>query len=152
MKNTALMFCLSTAIAAGMASQSVAASEHRQGPRINFEEVDANADGLVTPAELEAHRAARFAATDADGNGSLSRAEIEARMLINQEERRVKFLDRMFSKRDANGDGQLTLDEMTAGRAGKMFERADADGDGQISKAEFDAAREAGRGLKTKSQ
>ena len=152
MTNTALTLCLSVAIMAGLATQSMAASDHKGGPRINFEEVDTNADGILTVEELQAEREARFAVTDTDGNGALSRAEIEARMLANQDERRVKFLDRMFDRRDANDDGQLTLDEMAAGRTAKMFERADADGDGQISKAECDAAREAGRGHKSKSQ
>ncbi|MEL6648001.1 MAG: EF-hand domain-containing protein [Pseudomonadota bacterium] len=152
MTNTALTLFLSAAIMTGLATQSIAAGDQRGCPRINFEEVDRNADGLLTAEELQAHREARFKQTDTDGNGVLSRAEIEARMLANQDERRVKFLDRMFDRRDANADGQLSLDEMVSGQTGKMFDRADANGDGQISKAEFDAAREAGRGHKSKSE
>lgn len=147
MNNTALTLCLSVAIATGFATQSHAAGDHRGGPAFNFEEMDANADGLLSPEELQAHRAARFAATDTDGSGGLSRDEIEARMIANQEERRVRFLDRMFDRRDANEDGQISLDEMASDRTGKMFERADADGDGLISKAEFDASKDGRRGL-----
>ena len=122
MTNTALTLFLSAAIMTGLATQSIAAGDQRGGPRINFEEVDRNADGLLTAEELQAHREARFKQTDTDGNGVLSRAEIEARMLANQDDRR-----------DANADGQLSLDEMLSGQTGKMFDRADANGDGQIS-------------------
>lgn len=152
MKYTALTLCLSAAIVAGLAVESHAAGDHRHGAGLNFEEVDANADGLLSVEELQAHRAARFAATDTDGNGALSRAEIEARMLANQDERRVKFLDRMFDRRDANADGQLTLDEMASDRTARMFERADENGDGQISRAEYDAAKDGRRGQKTTSE
>lgn len=152
MQNSIRTLCLTAAIMTGLASESYAANDQKHGPRINFEEVDANADGLLSTEELQAHREARFAATDTDGSGSLSRDEIEARMLATQDDRRARFLDRMFERRDANADGQLTLDEMASGRTGKMFERADTDGDGQISRAEFDAAREKGRGAKDRAQ
>ncbi|MEM7731956.1 MAG: calcium-binding protein [Pseudomonadota bacterium] len=145
MNNTALTLCLSVAIMAGLATESFAAGEKRAGKGLSFEEVDANADGLMSPEELLAHRQARFAATDTDGNGAVSRAEIEARMETKNSERRAKFIDRMFERRDADANGQLTLDEMSGRGVDKMFERADADGDGLISKAEFDAVREAGR-------
>lgn len=152
MKNTTLTICLSAAIMAAVATEGFAAGDHRGGPRINFEEVDANADGLLSQSEMDAHREARFSATDTDGSGGLSKAEVEARMIANQDERRVKFLDRMFKKRDANGDGELTLAEMPNDRSSKMFQRADADGDGLISKAEFEAAKEAGRNKKNKAE
>ncbi|MEO0750986.1 MAG: calcium-binding protein [Pseudomonadota bacterium] len=152
MTNTALTFCLTVAILAGLASESYAAGDHRQGGGLTFEEVDTNADGLLSAEELQAHREARFATTDTDNNGALSRAEIEARMLINQDERRVKFLDRMFDRRDANADGQLTLAEMASDRTVQMFERADENGDGLISRAEFDAAKDARRGQKNTSE
>ncbi|MEO0369878.1 MAG: EF-hand domain-containing protein [Pseudomonadota bacterium] len=145
MNNTALMLCLSVAITAGLATQSMAAGDKRPG--MSFEEVDTNADGLMTREELLAHREARFATADTDGNGALTRAELEARAEGAQSERRAKFLDRMFERRDANSDGELSLEEMASGKTDKMFERADADGDGLISKAEFDAAR-AARGSK----
>ena len=48
------------------------------GARVSFEELDADGNGEVTQAEVEAHRAARFAATDTDGDGKLSAAEIES--------------------------------------------------------------------------
>ena len=41
-----------------------------------------------------------------------------------------------FEKMDANGDGKVTAEEMTAARAAE-FASADADGDGFLSKAEI---------------
>ncbi|MEM6589090.1 MAG: calcium-binding protein [Pseudomonadota bacterium] len=145
MNNTALTLCLSVAIMAGLATESFAAGDRFAGKGPSFEEVDANADGLMSPEELQAHREARFAETDINGDGALTRDEIEARMDAKGGERRAKFLDRMFERRDANANGQLSLEEMTSDRTAKMFERADADGDGLISKAEFEAARDARR-------
>ncbi|MEL7013058.1 MAG: calcium-binding protein [Pseudomonadota bacterium] len=152
MNNTALTLCLSAAIFAGLSTQSYAAGERHGGPKIAFEEVDANADGLLSPAEMEAHRTGRFALADADGNGSLSRAELEARMVATQNERRARFLDRMFERRDANADGELSMAEMAQGRSGDMFSRADANGDGLISKAEFDDVRKTARSKDNRAQ
>ena len=49
-----------------------------------------------------------------------------------------------FERLDANNDGELTLEEMTAKQAA-MIEEADADGNGALSKAEMRAFREAKR-------
>jgi len=40
---------------------------------------------------------------------------------------------------DANGDGQLTLEEITDGRLHRLFGRADTDRDGTVTKAELTA-------------
>ena len=45
----------------------------------------------------------------------------------------------MFAALDTNGDGQVTLEEMTARHAAR-FESADADGDGLLSAEEMNAA------------
>ena len=152
MNNTALTLCLSAAILAGLSTDGFAAGDQHGGPRINFEEVDTNADGLLSLAEMEAHRTARFALADTDGNGGLSRAEVEARMIATQNERRVRFLDRMFERRDANSDGEITMAEMAEGRSADRFSRADSDGDGLISRAEFDEAREKARSKESRAQ
>lgn len=145
MNNTALTLCLSAAILAGLSTDGFAAGDRHGGPRINFEEVDANADGLLSPEEMETHRAARFAEADTDGSGGLSPAEVEARMIATQNERRERMLDRMFERRDADADGEITMAEMSESRSADRFSRADADGDGLISRAEFDEAREKAR-------
>ncbi len=43
-----------------------------QGRRINFEEVDTNADGKIIAEEMVAHREAHFAAQDTNADGLLS--------------------------------------------------------------------------------
>ncbi len=54
-----------------------------------------------------------------------------------------------FAKRDANGDGQLSLDEFKAGmpedkaaRAGEIFAKIDTNSDGALSKDEMKAGHE----------
>ncbi|MEL6678253.1 MAG: calcium-binding protein, partial [Pseudomonadota bacterium] len=102
------------------------------------EELDANADGVLTPAEMEAFRAARFAAADTDGDGELSRAELLARAETQVEERRARGIDRMLERADADDNGTLSLAELTPGRADRMFDRLDANEDGTISAEEFE--------------
>ncbi|MEJ6389325.1 EF-hand domain-containing protein [Gymnodinialimonas ulvae] len=118
-----------------------------EGPRMMFEELDADGNGSVTLEEVQAAGEGRFARADADGDGALSRAE-----LIAQGQDRVEArVDRMLERLDNNGDGQLTqaeLEEAREGRGGRfgrggpsperMFDRLDADGDGAVTEAEFD--------------
>ena len=58
----------------------------------------------------------------------------------------LSFLAPMMFKKDANGDGSLTLEELKAGMKGKAlenaekrFEKLDKDGDGKVSLEEFKA-------------
>jgi len=109
-----------------------------KGPRHSFEELDANADGKLTQEEMKAHAKARFDAADTDKNGALSADELSARMQAEASERAGKFGARMIEKRDANDDGELSLEEMGPRDGGeRMFSRMDADGDGAISAEEF---------------
>jgi Ca2+-binding EF-hand superfamily protein len=54
---------------------------------------------------------------------------------------------KIFAKKDANGDGSITLEEMKSGMKGKQlenvekrFEKIDKDGNGKVSLEEFEAA------------
>jgi Ca2+-binding EF-hand superfamily protein len=119
-------------------------------PRLtaDFDAVDANKDGQLDAAELNAHREkmrsemranaeARWKAADTDGNGSLSRAEADASMPRLAED---------FDKLDANRDGAVSRDEMHGFRmqgakhmrreAAERFKAADQDGDGALDLAE----------------
>ena len=65
---------------------------------------------------------------------------------------------KMFEKKDANGDGSLTLDEFKKGMkekqlefAEKRFKRLDADGDGKVTLDELKAGL-AGMGQKKKKE
>ena len=61
--------------------------------------------------------------------------------LANHHEEKVKPLS--FPEMDTDGSKTVSLEEWTAGhRNPKMFSKADADGDGQITRAEMKAMRE----------
>lgn len=116
------------------------------GPRINFEQMDANGDGLLTRAEMQAHAQARFAAADTDGDGNLSAAEMAA-----QAEREVSArMEKMIERRDENGDGVLSFEEMQppAKFADRMFDRLDENEDGALSQEELEKAKFGKRGGK----
>ena len=133
-------FAFALALASGALTVLIQDAEARGGPRggerAAFEEVDADGDGAVTRAELEAHRAARaaerFARFDADGDGLVTEAELTARGRARAAERAGRLIDRL----DADGDGALSAAEMSTSR-GDRFARADRDGDGSLSEAEW---------------
>ncbi|SEI82809.1 EF hand [Cribrihabitans marinus] len=109
------------------------------GQRMSFEQLDADSDGQISQAELQAQRTERFRAADTDGDGKLSAAEIEAHAQSRASERAGQMLERF----DANKDGMLDQSELPQPRrAGRFFDRVDTDGDGAISKAEYAEARD----------
>lgn len=135
---------------------------HSMGPRIDFDAVDTNKDGKITPAEIAANRAARFTAADTNGDGKLDRAELAAelqnmiadRMADRMAARALDMLDaelqnmiadrmvaRALDMLDADRDGALSAEEMAAGPGfgAQMFTRLDADKDGAVTRAELDA-------------
>ncbi len=125
-----------------------------QGPAKLFERLDANADGILTAAEMQplderssprerdtaprrdkdgqdrgAQLRARFDEQDADGDGMLNRDEFPR--------------PEAFDKLDGDGDGLLSFDELAsklrdqAPDGAARFREADVDGDGQLSAEEF---------------
>ena len=88
--------------------------------------LDADGDGNVSPDEFRTGMQAELAKYDADGNGSLSLAEFETMHAAHIREATV---DR-FQVFDADGDGQVTADEIAApaDRMERMMRmRTDAD-------------------------
>ncbi|AWB47943.1 hypothetical protein HYN69_04910 [Gemmobacter aquarius] len=109
----------------------------------DFAAVDADKDGKVTEAELQAFRAAEVAGIDADKDGKITAAELKAMHMVRLEARATEMADRMIARLDADGDGTLTAAELAARPApAGMFGRIDADGDGAVTEAEIAAARE----------
>lgn len=113
------------------------------GTMFDFAAVDADGDGRITEAELQAWRAAQIAGLDADGNGLISEAELTAQITARMAERAAKMAKARIAAHDADGDGSLSAAELAAPPLPmRLFDRVDADGDGAITQAELDAARE----------
>lgn len=109
------------------------------GPGARFAQMDADADGKVSLAELTASRESWLKRADADGNGVATAAELEASAATNRQQR----LQRMFERQDADGDGRLSTDESRM--PSEWFQRADKNQDGGVTLAELSEAREAAR-------
>lgn len=117
--------------------------------RPEFSELDTNSDGTLSPEELTAPRAARFATADANGDGTLSAEEMAAHAETMRQERAIRGAERMIERMDTNEDGQLSVEEMTARADGKnMFDRLDKDEDGAISEEEFAKVGKGGKRMR----
>jgi Ca2+-binding EF-hand superfamily protein len=116
-------------------------SEAAKAPHLaqNFDKLDKNKDGKLTPDELPkrgdfrrgAHDA--MAKLDTNKDGRISREEAKAD---------PKFAER-FDKMDVNKDGHVDKADFEARMKqsrDEWFTAADTDKDGKLSKAEFDAA------------
>lgn len=113
-----------------------------RGPGFNFEELDANADGKLTPQEMADHKAAMFAAHDLNSDGFLSPEELAEAAIARVQTNMDARITRMIEKRDTDGDGQISLAEMSGNdRTEHMFKRLDTDGDGAISQDEMAAMK-----------
>ena len=132
-----------------------------------FRRADADGNGMLSRAEAE--RAAsvlakQFDAIDANRDGQISPEEIRAFRRAGRGERRAsggargaqagaKF-ELYFARADSDGDGALSRAEAERGlpRVAKKFERIDRDGDGRLTREEMQAwlaARRAARTGKT---
>ncbi|MFN7224717.1 MAG: EF-hand domain-containing protein [Paracoccaceae bacterium] len=110
---------------------------------MDFAAIDADKDGKITQAEIDAYRAAQAKALDTDGDGLLSAEELSAMHLQNATARANDRAARMIERMDTDGDGKLSAAEMTVRpMPGRMFDRLDADKDGALSEAELAAARD----------
>ncbi len=131
--------------------------------RMEFTQVDANDDGKITAEDLQAHGAIRFAQADANSDGELSMDEMKAQREAMKakhmaeggmgkdgkgkehgEKRMNRMMEKMFSKRDADGNGTLSMAEMALPekKMNRLIEHFDTNEDGSLSEAEFTAAKE----------
>lgn len=107
-----------------------------------FDRIDADRDGVLTRAEVQAARNRMFDRLDADRDGALTAAEAEAAR--NQARARAAWrsarLAGMQGERlaalDRNRDGRVSRDEFVAGTG--WFDRMDAGGRG-VTRAQFAA-------------
>lgn len=137
----AVLALMGAVVASGLQAQE-GPGPRGQGLQKIFATIDADDNGLVTEAEIEAGRAAEFAAADTNGDGLLSAAEVTAREVARFAERQGERSARMIEARDNNGDGSLSAAEVDEGPLMQHFARIDTDDDGAISEAEAEAARE----------
>lgn len=104
-----------------------------------FDTIDADKDGKLTYAELEANRKAEFDAADTNKDGALSADELQARALARFQEKLTERTQGMLDTMDNDGNGSLSQDEMGEGPGMRNFARIDADNDGSITKEEIQA-------------
>ncbi len=102
------------------------AGPHKAGPMEHMMMLDANGDGVITEAELDARKEKLLSEADANGDRSLSKEELQAHKEKKMAERNP----------DKDGDGLVTLAEFQAAAA-KRFEKMDDNGDGVLSKDEL---------------
>lgn len=133
------MCSAASAILFVMVAGQTLASPNAEDARDLFDRLDADQDGRITRDEMRAFRDDRLTALDTDGDGFITAAELEAAAAERAKMRSARLIER----RDTDGDGKLSLEEMAGGgRAETRFDRVDTDGDGVITQAEFDAARD----------
>lgn len=105
---------------------------HGHWGRWMVQEMDANKDGKVTQAEIEAFQAARAAEIDADKDGKITADEIQA----FRERQRAKHEAEMLARMDANGDGTVSVQEYEAAQTWRLA-RMDRNGDGAIDEQDM---------------
>jgi Ca2+-binding EF-hand superfamily protein len=139
------------ALVAGMGAAAPALADRggMRGAELDFDAIDADGDGAVTRAELEAHGTARFAEYDANGDGLLDRAELIAMMpaprgmrplfLRDPAEMRV---DRLLERHEAEEAGAVAVAVLLDERVAMTLRMWDRDQDGAISRAEAEARPE----------
>jgi EF-hand domain pair/EF hand len=116
------------------------ADSHAMGPdgghghwgRWMFLEMDANHDGKVTQAEIEAFEAARAAEIDANHDGKITADEIQA----FREKERAKREAARLARMDTNGDGTVSVQEYEAAQTWRLA-RMDRNGDGTIDEQDM---------------
>lgn len=129
MKRSVTLIVAATATVFGIVA--LAPAQPANGPtnaRDFLERADANNDGVITRAEFDAVRGARFLAIDADHNGVLSAAEREANAPSGRMAARFNP--------DTSNDGSVSRAEFDA-QGSAMFARFDRNQDGRLSSDEL---------------
>lgn len=136
----ALALCATPAFAGG-------GDHHGKGD--HFKLMDADGDGRISRAEHQAGARKMFTQCDANHDGMVTAAEMDAAKLGEGEkaDKIHKSSAEKISMLDKDQDGKLTATEHDTG-AESMFGKMDADGDGFLSKDEY----KQGKKMKHKDQ
>jgi Ca2+-binding EF-hand superfamily protein len=140
METTMRWLALSASLLVALAAHAGSPGEGSAGAKPGRGPVDANNDGIVTREEAGKYPrlAADFDAADANKDGQLDTAELQAHREKMRVEMRAKAEER-WKAADTDGDGRLSLAEAQASMP-KMAERFgtfDADKDGYVSRDEM---------------
>lgn len=159
MKRT-LFAALAVTALAGVAVAQPPGRGPAGGPGFGILALDANADGRVTRAELDASQSTRFQAIDANRDGFATPEEFKASFEKQHAARSEEMANQRFAKLDADGNGQISKAEFSAAAApgdgpqgrrgpGREFRMGGPGGgpgmgpgrpaDGKVSLAEFSA-------------
>jgi len=143
MRSMLVLATLLAAAAANAGQASAPAPGARPGTS-GPQGLDINADGLITLDEAQVHPrfAARFGDIDANKDGQLDQAEMNA----HREKMRTEMHSRgeeRWKAADKDGDGLISRDEAAAmPRMAEHFDRLDANTDGRVSREEVRQSRE----------
>ena len=120
------------------------AGDPRPAGKPGHPQIDANSDGIVTREEAKSfpRLTADFDAADANKDGQLDTAEMNAHREKMRVEMRAKAEQR-WTEADKDGDGALTREETQASMPGlaERFEQFDSNGDGKIARDEMHNVR-----------
>ena len=100
----------------------------------DFDRIDANGDGVISPAEYRDFQITRWPRIDRNGDGDLTLDDFP----LFAAGRAGKLLAEA-AYLDVNGNGRISRDEFIHGPA-PLFRRADRNGDGFLTRAELKAA------------
>jgi hypothetical protein len=104
---------------------------HAQAMGALMGEADTDKDGTISRTEAEAFAGQRAKAIDANNDGKITAAEIQAYREKRRQERMAEWLKRL----DADGDGTVSVAEFEKAQVWRMA-RLDRDGDGRIEQRE----------------
>lgn len=152
MKKTFLRLAASAALVSGVGAAVAFADPGPRGPggpdgfgpgfgagRIDFEAIDANADGKLDRAELTGRAMERIAVFDLDKDGRIDRAELIAALPARDGLQDIfapnpaeRMADRILAMHGATAEGAVPVAQMAEQRVNMVFAALDEDGDGVI--------------------